>query len=60
MLFNEKQIRHSVGVLATRPWRQTGPLWGEWHVIVLCSDPRLWELPSYLPLLEERNAGVLL
>lgn len=37
-LFSEEPMkRHSVGVWATRPWRQTCPLCGESHVMVLCS-----------------------
>lgn len=53
-LFNEEPMKtHSVGVWATRPWRQTCPLCGESHVMVLCSAvtvllafARRWECRS--------------
>lgn len=53
-LFNEEPMkRHSVGVWATRPRRQTCPLCGERHVMVLCSavivllaSARRWECRS--------------
>lgn len=53
-LFNEEPMkRHLVSVWATRPWRQTCPLCGESHVMVLCSAvtvllafARRWECRS--------------